>query len=405
MKSAADWLDGYQREMRSELVALCDINSGSHHLKGLTDVENWLVDYLAPLGLPCQRIPLPVFAVVDDLGNLGLQSTTHALRWDWQGEEASAKDRLLLSIHYDTVYGEEDPFQRCLGFEVDQEERLRGPGVIDAKGGIVILRWGVMAAQKFLPPEKINLSIVLTPDEEIGSPASSDLWKEIAPEFSFAMLYEPALPGGEFVHQRKGTGTYIFVVRGRSAHSGRNFSHGRNAVIHASRLALQLDSLNGIRPGVTFNVGRIRGGDAVNVVPDRSVLRVNVRVNDHEEQIWVETKIRQLVDFLNLPENELMVELHGGIHSAPKQVDEAIEFWMKQLESTAAVLNQPVVWHPSGGASDGNKLAALGLPNLDTMGPEGDALHSDQEWIRLSSLPKKAALTFAMIQRFATREP
>ncbi|WP_146678451.1 hydrolase [Pirellula sp. SH-Sr6A] len=402
MEAARTWLIAHQDTMRDELIALCNLNSSSDNLAGLATVETFLEEYFSPLGLPIQKLPLPVFAVQDDYGNAALQSTTHALRWDWVGEQATPDRRLLLTIHYDTVYGKTDPFQRCVSYEVEGEARLRGPGVIDAKGGIVVMRWALMAAMRFLKPSSLNMTVILTPDEEIGSPASTSLWKEIAPDYQFAMLYEPTLADGAFVHTRKGTGTYTLIVRGKAAHSGRNFHQGKNAIVHASRVAIQIDALNNVRPGVTFNVGRIRGGDAVNVVPDMCVVRVNVRVNDDDDRIWAEKKIQQVVDLFQLSEVDHSIALHGGIHSAPKTVNKPTEHWMRELETVAAVLGQPVTWRASGGASDGNKLAGFGVPNLDTFGPEGDALHSDKEWVRVASLPTKAALSLAMIDRFHT---
>lgn len=278
---------------------------------------------------------------------------------------------------------------------------MRGPGVIDAKGGIVILKWTAMAAKQYLDLSEVGLSIVLTPDEEIGSPASIDLWRRIAQEYGFAMLYEPTMADGSMVSHRKGTGTYIAIVRGRSAHSGRNFSAGRNAILHASRLAVRLDGLNGVREGVTVNVGRIRGGDAVNVVPDLCVLRVNVRVNDHSDYEWIRQQIEKIRAEMDLPSEGFRVEISGGVHSAPKVMDASTQGWMQALERIGKDLGQSIQWNGSGGASDGNKLAQLGLPNIDTFGPEGDLLHSDQEWVSIASLPKKVRLGVAMIEQWA----
>jgi glutamate carboxypeptidase len=212
------------------------------------------------------------------------------------------------------------------------------------------------------------------------------------------MLYEPALADGSLVCQRKGTGTFIFVVRGKSAHAGRNFHEGRNAIAHACKVAIALDSLNGLRPNVTINVGRIRGGDAVNVVPDLSVVRANVRVSSSEDQDWIESQVQHIVQHYRDHEAGYQIELHGGIHAAPKTTDASTRKWMGLTQQAGRSIGESIQWKPSGGASDGNKLAGLGLPNIDTFGPEGDLLHSDQEWVRVSSLPRKAALSVAVIQ-------
>lgn len=392
------WLSSNASQMASDLERLCNLSSGSEDLMGLRQMEELLVEYFEPLGIPCQRIPLPDFQVMDDFGVLYSRSTSRALRWDLVGPEVASSKKLLMSIHYDTVYGRENSFQTCQRYAVGDELRMRGPGVIDAKGGIVILKWTVMAALQFLDLSRVGLSVVLTPDEEIGSPASMKLWKDISPEFGFAMLYEPAMADGAMVSHRKGTGTYIAIVRGRSAHSGRNFSAGRNAILHAARLAVRLDGLNGMREGVTINVGRVRGGDAVNVVPDLCVLRVNVRVNDHSDCEWLRDQIEKIRIELDQPDQGFQIEISGGVQSAPKVLDAPTRAWMQAIEGLGSKLGQAIHWKGSGGASDGNKLAQLGLPNIDTFGPEGDLLHSDQEWISLASLPKKVRLGAAMIE-------
>lgn len=408
MKQVQSWLLSHQDQMVDELEQLCNMNSGSENVFGLNRVAEWLIEYFSPLESACKKLELPSFQTVDDWGELRSHATGHALRWDLPGMSIGNEQRLLLNIHYDTVYGPSNNFQQCERYEGSDpngnvELRMRGPGVIDAKGGIVVMRWAVIAAKKFLDLSNLDLSIVLTPDEEIGSPASIDLWKRLAPQFDFAMLYEPTLADGSLVSQRKGTGTFIVIVRGKSAHSGRNFHDGRNAITQACKIALAIESLNGLRSDITVNVGRIRGGDAVNVVPDLAVLRIHVRVSSREDQEWLEDQVQNIFHLNHKPDNGFSIELHGGIRAAPKTIDRNTSEWMELIERAGASIGESIQWKPSGGASDGNKLAALGLSNIDTFGPEGDLLHSDQEWVRLSSLPRKAALTVAVIHAICSQ--
>jgi len=158
-------------------------------------------------------------------------------------------------------------------------------------------------------------------------------------------------------------------------------------------LACQINQLNGQRPNVTVNIGRIRGGNAVNVVPDTAVLRVNVRVADPRDQLWLESQMKRLADAYDRPEQGFRIELSGGIHAPAKVCDGPTQKFKEQIERAASSLGQNIRWKESGGASDGNKLQALSLPNIDTFGPRGDALHSNQEWIALDSLVEKAQLT------------
>ena len=178
--------------MADDLEALCNMCSGSDHLPGLSSVAQWLEQYFSELQWQTKEYCLPTWTVVDDLGNRTEQHTHKALRWEWDGKKTNLDTpRLLLSLHYDTVYGANSPCQNCTRFEVDSDERMRGPGVIDAKGGIVVIKWALLGAIKFLDMDRIRISVVLTPDEEIGSPATKSLWQTNAPEFKFAMLYEP----------------------------------------------------------------------------------------------------------------------------------------------------------------------------------------------------------------------
>jgi glutamate carboxypeptidase len=404
-----EWLDHQQAQMADELQTLCDLNSGSDSVEGLKRTANWLEEYMRPVSDSCRRIVLPDYQKIDDQGTVLQYATGPALAWELGVPPTQAATRVLMTIHYDTVYGPENAFQRCIRFEQRRPDGsldacMRGPGVIDAKGGIVILRWSLLAAKKFLDLSPFSVSVLLTPDEEIGSPSSSELWGRIAGGYHVAMLFEPAMADGALVSHRKGTGNFTVVVRGRSAHAGRNFHEGRNAVVHASKLAIALNELNGQRPNVTINIGRLRGGDAVNVVPDLAVLRINVRVNDREDQVWIVEQVQSVVQRFQVPDEGFEVVLDGGLGSPPKVLDEAMAHWMKVSESAAALVGQRLHWNGSGGASDGNKLAALGLSNVDTFGPEGGLLHSDQEWIRLSSLPKKAALTAAFLHSIDCRE-
>jgi glutamate carboxypeptidase len=396
------WIRQNSSNMTDELTELCEINSGSDHLQGLLRTADWLEKYFDPIQVHCNRILLPSYRQLNDDGIDCEQTTGPALRWDWpdrvEDSDSDGHKRLLLTIHYDTVYGRQHPFQHCKRTDAN---RLIGPGVIDAKGGIVILRYAALAASRFLSDTSLRFSIILTPDEEIGSPASCHLWNRISKEFSFALLFEPSMSDGSWVSTRKGTGTFVFQVRGIAAHSGRNFQAGRNAIVHASRLIRDLHELNGVRENATVNVGRIRGGDAINVVPDLTVVRVNVRISDPEDQAWLESQIQRIVERHDLPDSGYRVRVSGGIHSPPKPLDPRAEQWMRWVEEEGCEIGQTVTWKPSGGASDGNKLHAVGLPNIDTCGPDGDGLHSENEWIDLSSLPRKASLVFRLMARFA----
>jgi glutamate carboxypeptidase len=393
---AAAWLETQSQAMLRELIALCDLNSGSDHLPGLLRVADHLQVLFSDLDIPCVRLPLSGWEVRDDAGRLRFRETGPALQWSYHPANLSQapKPATLLAIHYDTVYGPDHPLQECR--RVD-DDRCQGPGVIDAKGGIIVLRWAILAGLRFGLLKDRSWSIVLNPDEELGSPASRHLWRQVASGFQRAMLFEPAMSDGSLVGARKGSGNFLVVVHGRAAHAGRHFELGRNAVVRASSVAVALHGLNGRFPGVTINVGRMVGGDAVNVVPDRCIVRFNARVEDPAQQAWVLSELEGIRFDHHSDQEGFHVEVHGGFSSPPKVIDAATRHWQERITQIGQGLGQSIRWASSGGASDGNKLAELGLMTLDSFGPEGDGLHSPNEWVRISSLPRKAALTLAIL--------
>jgi glutamate carboxypeptidase len=336
--------------------------------------------------------------MIGDGGETVSVETGPALRWDFQ---PLATARVLLMIHYDTVFGPEHEFQTC---EQISSTLLRGPGVADAKGGIVVLRYALQALLKFDLAPDLGWTVLLNPDEEVGSLSSAGLLRELAPKYDFGLLFEPALPSGAMISQRKGSGNFIVVVRGKAAHAGRYFKNGRNAVAEIGRLVAAIDSINGQRADTTINVGFVSGGGPVNIVPDFAIVRLNARVPDTESANWFEEQLRQLVQVTNSREG-FACELHGSFTSPPKCIDAAQQALMRAIEASSAKLNLlPVQWQDTGGVCDGNKLAAAGLPNIDTLGPRGDGLHSNQESVHLDSLVEKSKLLVEILCGFASGE-
>jgi len=384
--------------MVADLTALCNQNSGSQNLSGLRRVANWLSDWAKLPLATLQQIELPTRESFSDGGEALTIATGPALRWDFR---LDASRRVLLMIHYDTVFGPGHEFQIC---ERLSPTLLRGPGVADAKGGIVVLRYALQALLKFGLAPDLGWTVLLNPDEEIGSLSSAEFLKELAPQYDFGLLFEPALPNGALISQRKGSGNFSVTVRGKAAHAGRNFERGRNAVAELSRLVAAIDTLNGQRADTTINVGFVSGGGPVNVVPDFAMARLNARVPDSESATWFEEQLRQLVKVTNARDG-FACALHGSFTSPPKRINAAQQALMHAVEASSAKLNlPPVQWQYTGGVCDGNKLAAAGLPNIDTLGPRGDGLHSSQESVDLDSLVEKSKLLVEILCGYASGE-
>lgn len=389
------WLAAHQSRWTREVTELCNVNSGSTNLVGLNEMADMLCSWSGLAGISAQRIALPLRRGVGDDGCEHASETGVALKWEARPQ---APKRVLLGIHYDTVYSPAHMPSQC---QQVSETRLVGPGTADAKGGIVVVRSALEAIEQFQLANDIGWTLVLTPDEEIGSPSSAHLWDKLAHEHDFGLLFEPAMPSGAIVGSRKGSGNFTIVVRGRAAHAGRNFSAGRNAIALASHLATQLDRLNARQPDTTVNLGNFLGGGPVNVVPDLATLRFNVRVPDAAAQQWFE---HQLSDILAEVDNRegYQVSLYGGFTAPPKPLTPSQRTLMNVVESAGERLGRKIHWQASGGVCDGNRLAAAGLPNIDTLGPIGDNLHSPEEWVDVTSIPERASLVVEIMSAVTT---
>jgi glutamate carboxypeptidase len=215
------------------------------------------------------------------------------------------------------------------------------------------------------------------------------------------MTYEPGLPDGGLVDARKGSAIFALILKGRSAHVGRAFDEGRNAVLAGAQAALALSALNGQRDGVTVNIGAIEGGGPVNVVPDIAVVRFNVRAPDEEAAAWSLAEVNKIVaDMAAL--DGIAAALNGGFTRPPKPLTPAQKRLVDWTGNLARGLGQVVRFAPSGGVCEGNNLAAAGCPNIDTLGPCGGALHSEDEFAIAASFAPRAQLSFLMLAAFAS---
>ena len=395
--SQLDWLNDQQPAMVELVERLCNQNSGTHNLAGIEAVAQILVEAYQPLLAQLERLPADDVESLADDGSLIHQRLGDCLLFS---KYPHADRQVLLCIHRDTVYGQDNSFQSCRWIN---DKTLNGPGVADAKGGLVVMLYALMMLERSPLAGKIGWKVLINADEEIGSPGSSRLINQLAPQCQFGMLFEPALPDGTLISWRKGVGNFAFQVRGRSAHAGRDFAAGRNAIVSLSHLMTQISQLN-TDPEVTYNIGRISGGGALNVVPDLAIGRVNVRVKTTAQQQIVLGHFQRLMDELNRQEG-LSVSLHGDFTSPPKMLDASVQSLQNRIETCASVLGQSIRWQGSGGGSDGNKFADAGLPNIDSLGPIGGSIHSSDEFLDVTSLVSKAKLAALVLLSYAALDP
>jgi glutamate carboxypeptidase len=245
----------------------------------------------------------------------------------------------------------------------------------------------------------VGYDVMINSDEETGSLSSAALIAELAQGKAAALTYEPAaLPDGTLAHARGGSGNYSVVITGRSAHAGRNPQEGRNAIVAAAALALELKVLE--TADLTVNPAKIDGGSANNVVPDHAVLRFNIRPRADKAAAEFSVQFRHLLRNLEA-DHEVSIHVHGGISRPPKPVDPSAQRLFELVRQAGADLGQPIAWQASGGVCDGNNIAACGVPVVDTMGVRGGAIHSPDEYLIVSSLAERAALSAIVLHRLA----
>lgn len=328
--------------------------------------------------------------VADELRRLGARVTTdeqtaagnHVVG---QWGAGAGKDGLLLMCHMDTVFDLGTlARQPC----VEANGRLMGPGVVDMKASIAMVLT-VLAAlkEKKLWPDR-PITALFTSDEEIGSDTSRPLIERLAKESALVLCLEPCLPDGSLKTWRKGVGNFEIIARGKATHAGADHENGRNAIEELAHHILALQKLTDYRTGTTLNVGVVGGGSRSNVVPDEARAHVDMRVRTPEEAERVTRWVLSLKPILN----GTTLEVKGGLNRPPMPRDERMIATFKRAQAIAANMGIQLGEGGTGGGSDANFVAPLGVPVLDGLGAQGNGAHSKREHILIASLPERAAL-------------
>jgi glutamate carboxypeptidase len=372
-------------DLATLLESWANINSGSGHLAGLERMRATLRAEFTR-AFPTAAVEEPALA----------GTSACALRLTVR---PNAPRQILLNGHFDTVYEADDPFQTCTRPDADT---LRGPGVADMKGGIVVMLAALQAFEQTPSATALGWEVLLTPDEETGSHGSAPLFIAAATRHRFALVFEPARPTGDLVRSRKGTGTFTATCRGRAAHAAQVPSPGRNAVLGLAEFLLAAAKIPDDLPGVLVNVGNVRGGGAAtNVVPDFAQSELDVRITRLTDREPLLARLQALAANVNARDG-FRLELTGGFNRPPKECGPDEETVFAAWQQAACDLGQPAPnWIHSGGGSDGNLLFAAGLPNLDGLGPLGDHLHSNRESLVISTLGTRAQLAALFLARYA----
>ena len=310
-----------------------------------------------------------------------------------QGTSEQAEGQILLLGHFDTVWNvgslEQMPLREVGG-------RLYGPGIYDMKSGIAVSMLAMRALDELGVARCSRVVMLWTTDEEIGSGTSRGVIEEEARRSKAVLVLEPSLPGGAVKTSRKGVGEFELVVHGVAAHAGLDPDKGASAIHELARQILNLEALQDLDRGVTINVGVIAGGSRPNVVADRASARIDVRVQTMADGARLESAIRGL----RATHPTVRLEISGGVDRPPLERSPGVGRLYERAAGISAALGRDLLEGAAGGGSDGNFTAALGVPTLDGLGPQGDGAHALHEHVVLDNLAWRGAFLAGLIESF-----
>jgi glutamate carboxypeptidase len=278
-----------------------------------------------------------------------------------------------------------------------------GPGVTDMKGGLLTGLYALGALTRAageLPFER--LWFVANPDEEIGSPTSTPIIRELAGGVDAAFVFECARANGDIVSSRKGIVDARITIHGRAAHAGVEPEKGRSAILAAAHLVPALHALTGLWPGVTCNVGVIHGGTRPNVVAEETRLEVDLRAIRGEDLDAAVAAVRELMAAPAVPDVTMDMETMASWR--PMEKIERSGRLVEMAVALAARIGFPLRDAATGGASDANTTSGMGIPSLDGLGPVGGNDHAPAEYLDVDSIVPRTTLAAALLLAVA-RDP
>ena len=367
------WLLHFIRELTA-------FESPSTDFEPLAACGNWLAESLRSTGAQIERLP-------------GQPTVDHVLaKWDGAGPH------VLLIGHFDTVWPVGQIHRMPI---IERDGRLYGPGVLDMKAGLGI---GVLAArvvgQLSDLQSRPHVTLLATSDEEVGSGTSREAIEQLARESDAVFVLEPALPGGAVKTARKGVGEFQIVTTGISSHAGANPGAGASAIHEMARQISALEAMNDPSRGLSVNVGVVEGGTRSNVVAERARALVDVRIQRADDAVGIETAIRGLRPH----DDRVRLEVIGGINRPPMERTPGVAKLYALAREVAGSMGRVLDEGATGGASDGNFTAALGVPTIDGLGALGDGPHALHEHVVINELAPRAALVAGLMLRLSDND-
>ncbi|HEX8539899.1 MAG TPA: M20 family metallopeptidase [Cystobacter sp.] len=382
-RAAADWLVGRLGEMEEALAALVEVNSWTENPEGGRRVGALLREQFAIPGLAAEVVP----------------SQRYADHLVFRSEGRPGARPLALVGHLDTVF----PPGKFEGYRREGSLR-RGPGVLDMKGGLVVIAWALKALAATgglarLPP----LRLVVVSDEEVGSPEGVGVIRKAIAGAEACLVFESGRAGDAIITRRKGTGMAVATARGKAAHAGNAHHEGANALWAIARFVDRVQQLTDYPRGLTVNVGKVTGGQGKNTVPDQAVAEVDLRFCTRADGEELVRRFHQAAEEAAAGVPGTRIEVEGGVAREPLERTDASAALMEAYGACAHASGlgrgeSPLV----GGGSDASTSSSMGIPSIDGLGPRGKGFHTVEEFIEVETLvPKAQALARYLASRGA----
>ena len=394
-KQMIEWVDQHQEDILAELKRHVEINTGTDNLRGLDQYREVLAQDLIKLGFTTKEHSSDAIDVLSCDGDT-IKIADHLVAT----RKGSKNNRVLMNGHMDTVFSKDDEFQTLV---IESDGVLKGPGVADMKGGIVIMINALRALHEQGLLNDTNLTVLFNNDEEIGSLGSKTLIETLAKQHGIGLVFEGTY-NNLASRAQKGLGQARLRVTGRESHAGGAHEEGVSATLEMAHKVIEVEKLTDYSRNVTVNTGVLSGGEKRNTVPGCADAYIDMRFPTREDGEKLKQSISDIAanvavksdKYPGLPKIESWAVLHRPVKAENAKVDEIIS----QAMAISALIGEPITGtRYSGGGTDGSIAQGVGLPTMDSLGMDGKGAHSSREESTVQSLIARTKLAAVMLAR------
>jgi len=394
-QALAGWVESNQQQILDQLKDWVEINTGTDNIEGIDQFRTILANELEQLGFSTEVIDVDPIDVLDCDGSQ-MKFASHLLATKGSG----GGKRLFLNGHMDTVFSADDESQKL---EILSNGVLKGPGVIDMKGGLVVMINALRALDAQGALANTNLTVFLNSDEEIGSLSSRPMIEKLAANHDIGLIFE-GTRDNRMTRLRKGLGQARMKVTGRESHAGTAHEQGVSAILEMAHKIIELENLTDYEKKITVNTGVAAGGEKRNTISGCAETYIDMRYPSAELGAYLAQALQEIAEkrytenaaYPEFPKTEYWSKLHRPAKAGNEIVDQLIA----EAMGISAIVGEPVAGaNTSGGGTDGSIAQAAGLPTVDTLGVNGSGAHSSREETTVASVIARTKLAAIMIGR------